>query len=161
MVSSLCRIDRVTGFDRHGNEAVGTLAKGPISEPSSVLRLDGRVSTAMVAAVRRHRAHQIADMLRKDFPRELADQQLSDLRTSVEMSLRRMQGYSFTSWPLLYTLTAWEVFYGPLDLIPDPEGLLMRTLTSHLSEQRKFRRVRDRLTQLQNAQLIKVRKLDA
>lgn len=161
MVSQHCRIDGIIGFDRQGAGALITLAESDTAEPSAVPRLEGRLSAALVAALRRRRARQIADMLRTDFQRELAGRQLSDLRTSVEMSLQRMQGYRFTALPLLYTLAAWELFYGPLDLIPDPEGQLMRTLTSHLSEQRKFRRLRDRLTQLSNAELIKGRKHDA
>lgn len=144
-----CQIDRIIGFDRDGEGAVVALSERTDEEPTPVPRLEGRLSEALIAALRRRRSRQIADMLRKDFERELAEWSLPDLRRAVDTSLLRMQHYRFTSLPLLYTLAAWELFYGPLDRIPDPEGALQRTLSSYLSEQRKFRRVRDRLMQLQ------------
>lgn len=136
------RIEAVIGVDSDGEGAL--LSHSP-AEPAPVPRLDGRLGHAITSAMQRRRARQIAGMLRQDFAAELSGRPLSDLRKTVEASLRRMHGYRFTSMPLLYNLAAWEVFYGPLDRLDEGLG---RTLASHLSEQRKFCRIRDRLAEV-------------
>ena len=142
------QIQYVVGTDREGEGTVLHLAPQPPMEPTAVPQLAGKLHALILAATQRLRIRQMARALNRDFATELAGVSPLKLRGAVTQSVQRMRAYRVTSVPLLYMLAAWELFYGPLDQIPDPEGVLARDLNSHLSEQRKFRRIKDRLTYL-------------
>lgn len=141
-------IQDVIGIDREGEGAALHLAPLPPMAPTPVPQLAGKLEALILAATQRRRIRQMARALHRDFAVELAGVSPSKLREAVAQSVWRMHAYRFISVPLLYMLAAWELFYGPLDQISDPEGHLARDLRSHLSEQRKFLRIKARLTQL-------------
>lgn len=142
------QIQSVVGIDREGEGTAIHLAPIPPTDPVPVPRLAGRLDALILASTQRRRIRHMARALRRDFAAELAGANPQKLRDAVTQSVWRMHTYRFTSVPLLYMLAAWELFYGPLDQIRDPEGILVRDLESHLSEQRKFSRIKARLTQL-------------
>lgn len=142
------QIQRVIGIDREGE---GTAIHLPLQPPmalSAVPQLSGKLEALILAATQRHRIRQMARALNRDFAAELDGVSPLKLREAVAQSVHRMHAYRFTSVPLLYMLAAWELFYGPLDQIHDSEGIIARDLNSDLSEQQKFKRIKDRLTYL-------------
>ncbi len=142
------QIHHVIGVDPEGEGTVIHLAPLPPMDPIAVPQLAGKLDALILAATQRRRIRQMARALNRDFAAELAGISPLKLRETVTQSVQRMYAYRFTSVPLLYMLAAWELFYGPLDQIRDPQGVLARDLNSHLSEQRKFRRIKARLTHL-------------
>lgn len=142
------QIQHVIGIDREGEGTIIHLPAQPPMAPTAVPQLGGKLEALILAATQQRRIRQMARALNRDFTAEFASISPPKLREAVAQSVWRMQAYRFTSVPLLYMLAAWELFYGPLDQIHDPEGILARDLNSHLSEQRKFSRIKARLAYL-------------
>ncbi|WP_406736786.1 DUF4123 domain-containing protein [Thioclava sp. GXIMD4215] len=115
---------------------------------ASVPRLEGQDFAILTQAVSLERLDEMVRALQGDFPEELQGQDYTTLHRKVSEALIRMQSYGFRSGPLLYTLTAWELIYDAGFEHRDPTGRLLQTFRSHLSEQRKFRRIEQRLTSL-------------
>lgn len=148
------QIHDVIGLDRDGEGAAIHLPAAPPEGPVPVPALDGRLGVLLSEAMRRRRIRDMARALRGDFATELAAVPLRDLRAHVGASIRRSRDLRFTRLPLIYMLAAWELFYGPLTQIRDPEGILVQTLTSTLGEEGRFRRVQARLQALDRQGLL-------
>ena len=148
------QIEDVIGLDRDGEGAVIHFPTAPPGDPAPVPSLDGRLGELLSAAMQRRRIREMSRALRSDFATELAAVASRDLRAHVAASIRRLRDLRFTKLPLLYMLTAWELFYGPLTQIRDPEGVLLKNLSSNLGEERRFQRIQARLQELDRQGLL-------
>lgn len=142
------QIQDVIAVDRDGEGAAIHIPTAPPSDPIPVPSLDTRLSDLLAAAMQRRRIREMSRALHGDFAAELAAVPLRNLRAHVAASIRRSRDRRFTRLPLIYMLAAWELFYGPLTQIRDPEGILPQTLSSHLGEEQRFGRIQRRLQEL-------------
>lgn len=146
------QIQAVLGLDKEGDGAALSIPAVTVeASPQPVARQAELPGMIILAATRRRRIRQMAQALRRDFTPEFSKMSTAQLRQKVGHSVQRMERYHFTAIPLLYMLAAWELFYGPLDRIDDPDGTLASDLNAPVAEQAKFLRIRSRLEYLDRA----------
>lgn len=102
--------------------------------------------------LRAHRMAQdvraLSDLLARTFPQELAGRSKDERLHMTGQTVQRMVAHGFQQKDSLFTLLAWELFYGPGFEARDPEGQLSRLMNDPRDEAERFEALRQRMAEL-------------